>query len=67
MISTSKESGFKTVKSTKAKTTALTIKKCGKSKIKKHKTYYIRILASTKSGKKTYKSDLINTYEFYIY
>ena len=35
MISTSKESGFKTVKSTKAKTTALTIKKCGKSKIKK--------------------------------
>lgn len=65
MISTNEESGFKTVKTTKS--AAVTIKKCGNSKLKKNTRYYIRILASAKSGKKTYKSDLINTYTFYMY
>lgn len=65
MISTNQEAGFKKIKSTKS--TSVTIKKCGKSKLKKHKTYYIRILTNAKSGKNTNKSDLVNTYSFYMY
>lgn len=66
-ISKSENSGFKKVKTTSAKNRSVTIKKCGSSKIKKNNTYYIRLVSSAKSGKKTYKSDLVNTLEFRVY
>ncbi len=47
-ISTQKDGGYKKVKSLGSKKTSYTITKCGKKKIKKGKTYYIRIKYLTK-------------------
>ncbi len=47
-ISTQKDGGYKNVKSLGSKKTSYTITKCGKKKIKKGKTYYIRIKYVTK-------------------
>ncbi len=66
-ISRSENSGFKKVKTTNAKNRSVVISKCGKSRIKKYTRYYIKIVASAKSGKKTYSSDLINTTNLTVY
>ncbi len=56
-ISTKEKGGYKKVKTLSSKSTSLTIRKCGKSKIKKNRTYYIRVVANLKDGKKSVKSD----------
>lgn len=50
-ISANREAGYKKVKTTTK--TSLTVKKCGKSKLKNGKCYYYRIVANKKIGKKT--------------
>lgn len=56
-ISTSEKGGYKKVKTLSAKTTKITIRKCGKKSIKKNKKYYVKVVAQVKDGKKTVKSD----------
>ncbi len=56
-ISTKEKGGYKKVKTLSSKSTSLTIRKCGKSKIKKNRTYYVRVVANLKDGKKSVKSD----------
>lgn len=56
-ISTKEKGGYKKVKTLGSKSTSLTIRKCGKSKIKKNKTYYVKVVANLKDGKKSVKSD----------
>ncbi len=56
-ISTKEKGGYKKVKTLSSKSTSLTIRKCGKSKIKKNKTYYVKVVANLKDGKKSVKSD----------
>lgn len=51
-ISTKENSGYKKVKTLKAKTKSITITKCGKKKLKKGKSYYVKVVAKAKSGKK---------------
>lgn len=57
-ISTKSDSGFKTVKKLSKKKTSITITKCGKKKLKKNKTYYVRVEYLMKSGKKTISSGI---------
>lgn len=57
-ISTSSTGGYKKVKTVKAKTTKLTITKCGKKKINRKKKYYVKIVAKAKDGKKVISSDV---------
>lgn len=57
-ISTRSTGGYKKVKTVGAKTTKLTIRKCGKNKIKKNKKYYIRVIAKVKDGKNIVSSDI---------
>lgn len=57
-ISTSKTGGYKKVKTVSAKTTKLTIRKCGKKKISRKKKYYVRVVAKAKDGKKVISSDV---------
>lgn len=64
-ISTKKNSGYKKVKTVTKPN--LTITKYGKAKLKSGKTYYIRIVANKKVGKKTYKSTDSYDYSAYIY
>lgn len=59
-ISTKSESGYKKVKTLGAKKTSLTIKKCGKKKLKKNKTYYIRVKFATKEGSKKITSGILD-------
>ena len=61
MISTKAKSGFKKVKTLGKKSTSITIKKCGKKKLKKHKRYYIRVKYLTKVGKKKVASGVMGT------
>lgn len=56
-ISTKEKGGYKKVKTLSSKSTSLTIRKCGKSKIKKNRTYYVKVVANLKDGKKSVKSD----------
>ncbi len=56
-MSTKKDSGYKKIGTTKK--TKYTIKKFGKKKLKKGKTYYIYVVAQNKVGKKYY-SELDN-------
>lgn len=57
-ISTKSNSGFKKVKTLSSKKKSITIKKCGKKKLKKNKTYYYRIIYLTKVGKKKVESNV---------
>lgn len=59
-ISTKSNSGFKKVKTLSSKKTSITIKKCGKKKLKKNKTYYYRIIYLTKVGKKKVESNIMS-------
>lgn len=65
-ISTNKSKSFKKVKTVKAKTRKITIKKCGKKKLKKGTTYWVRIVPNVKSGKKTVAMKNFGVYGFYI-
>ncbi len=56
-ISTSKEGGYKKVKSISAKSNSVVVSKYGKKALKKNHTYYILITPKTKVGKKTVKSE----------
>lgn len=56
-ISTSSAGGWKKVKTLGAKSTGITIRKCGKGKIKKNKKYYVKVVTKLKNGKKTVTSD----------
>lgn len=60
-ISTKSNSGFKKVKTLSSKKTSISITKCGKKKLKKNKTYYIRVKYLTKVGKKKVASNVMGT------
>lgn len=57
-ISTSEKGGYKKVKKVGKKTTSLTIRKCGKKRIKRNGKYYVKVVANLKDGKKSVKSDV---------
>ncbi len=61
-MSTNRDGKYKKVKSLGKKAKSVTLTKYGKSKLNKNKTYYIKIVAKVKDGKKTIKNDtqLIN-------
>lgn len=61
-MSTSRDGKYKKVKSLGKKAKSVTLTKYGKSKLNKNKTYYIKVVAKVKDGKKTIKNDtqLIN-------
>ena len=69
-ISTSaaKDAGYKKVTSIsgKSKANTYTITKCGKHKLKST-TYYVKVVAKTKVGKKMKKSDLYVYTSSYVY
>ena len=54
--STKENSGYKKIKTLKAKKRSLTVKKVAGKKIKRNKKYYFRVVPNAKVGKKTYKS-----------
>lgn len=62
-MSTSKNSGYKKVGTTKK--TSYTVKKFKKKKISRKKTYYVYVVASRKVGKTTYKSNAEHCYYLY--
>ncbi len=66
-ISTKENSGFKKVKTLKAKTRSVTIKKCGKKRLKKNVTYYVRIVPKAKIGKKASAANSYGVYSFKAY
>lgn len=66
-VSTKENSGYKKVKSLKAKTRSVTIKKCGKKRLKKNVTYYVRIVPKAKIGKKASAANSFGVYSFRAY
>ncbi|MCH5252072.1 MAG: fibronectin type III domain-containing protein [Lachnospiraceae bacterium] len=66
-ISNKSDSGFKKVKTLGKKKTSITIKKCGKKKLKKRKTYYVRVKYLTKVGKKKVASGVMGQGSIYVY
>lgn len=56
-MSTSKDGKYKKVKSLGKKAKSVTLKKYGKSRLNRSKTYYIKVVAKIKVGKKTIKND----------
>lgn len=56
-ISTKEKSGYKTCATLSGKKTGYTITKCGKSALKKGKTYYVRVVPYAKLSKKNVSSD----------
>lgn len=56
-ISTSRDGGYKKVKSVSAKSNSVVVSKYGKKSLKKNQDYYILITPKTKVGKKTVKSE----------
>lgn len=54
--STKENSGYKKVKTLKAKKRSVTVKKVAGKKIKKNKKYYFKVVPNAKVGKKTKKS-----------
>lgn len=62
-MSTSKNTGYKKIKTLKG--TKIKVSKFKKKKLNKKKTYYVYVIANTKVGKKTYKSD--KQYYYYLY
>ncbi len=65
--SKSSTSGFKKVKKLGAKKKSIVIKKCGKKKLKKGKTYYIKVVYGIKAGKKTVTSKIVSKGSIYVY
>lgn len=65
--STKEKSGYKKVKTVSAKNRKITLKKVKGKKIKKNKTYYIRIVPKAKVGKKTYTSQSNAWYSCKVY
>ena len=59
-VSTKKNSGYKTFATLKSSAKKATVTKCGKTKFKKGKTYYVRVIPEVKSGKKYIASDYIS-------
>lgn len=57
-VSTKEKGGYKKVKTLSSKSTSLTIRKFGKNKIKKGKSYYVKVVANLKDGGKSVKSDV---------
>ncbi len=57
-ISKSRDGGYKKVKTLSSKKSSIKITKFGKKKIKKNTTYYVKLVAKGKSGKKTVSSDV---------
>lgn len=55
-VSTSKDAGYKKVKTVSSKKNSISLSKIKKKKIKKKKTYYVYVVANKKVGKTTYKS-----------
>lgn len=62
-ISTKKNSGYKKVKTLGKKGTSITITKYNKKSLKKGKTYYVKVVAQAKIGKKTRKSGMWRYWE----
>ena len=62
LMSTSRDGKYKKVKSLSKKAKSVTLTKFGKKKLNKYKTYYIKVVAKIKVGKKTVSNDaqLIN-------
>lgn len=58
-ISTTKDKGYKKVKSVSKKSTSVTISKFKGKKFSSKKTYYVYVVAKKKVGKTTYKSPLM--------
>ena len=56
-ISKSSSGKYKKVKKLSSKKKSITIKKYGKSKLKRFQTYYIKVVPTLKDGKKTVKND----------
>ena len=56
-VSTMQKGGYKKVKTLSKKSTSITIRKYGKKKINKKKTYYVKVVANLKDGAKSVKSD----------
>lgn len=61
-VSTSRNSGYKTVKTVSGN--SITVTKYGKSALKKGKKYYYTVVANKKVGKKTYKGKARTMYCF---
>ena len=59
--STKENTGYKTIAKLKGSTKSYTARKCGKKKMKKGKSYYVRVEYQYKSGKKYYTSDVYST------
>lgn len=57
-ISKSRDGGYKKVKTLSSKKRSIKITKYGKKKLKRNTTYYVKIVAKGKSGKKTVNSDV---------
>lgn len=57
-VSTKEKGGYKKVKTLSSKSTSLTIRKFGKNKIKKGRSYYVKVVANLKDGAKSVKSDV---------
>lgn len=57
-ISKSEKGGYKKVKTLSPKKRSLKITKCGKKKLKKNTTYYVKLVVKGKVGKKTVSSDV---------
>lgn len=62
LMSTSRDGKYKKVKSLSKKAKSVTLTKFGKKRLNKYKTYYIKVVAKIKVGKKTVSNDaqLIN-------
>lgn len=56
-MSTSKDGKYKKVKSLGKNAKSVTLSKYGKSRLNKSKTYYVKVVAKVKDGKKTIKND----------
>lgn len=63
-ISTKEKSGYKTCATLKGSKTSYTIKKCGKTKLKKGKRYYVKVIYYNSKGK---SADIISTVNTKIY
>ena len=55
---TKEKSGYKKIKNVSAKKRSITVTKVNKKKIKKNHKYYFKVVALSKSGKKTLKSSV---------
>ncbi|MCR5629886.1 hypothetical protein [Eubacterium sp.] len=65
-MSTAYKTGFKKVKTVKKNKNTFTITKFRKKKIKRGRTYYVRVCAVTKVGKRVIKTPMTESVEAYI-